>query len=115
MEREEYIDAQMLCNAFVDEVVTQIKDIEDRCVQIERPFYEEELVDTLFKAAKTIEETGDSFPPAEISHFVRVAATLLNLMPRERRALHEPAITLLLDTAALIKKTIRHLPSPIAC
>ena len=45
--------------------------------------------------------------------FIHAAQTLLHLTPKEVPSLHEPAITLLLDPAALIEKTMRHLPSPI--
>jgi len=111
MKREEYIEVQMLCNAFVNEVVTQITDIRERFVQMERPPNEKELVDTVFKAAETMKKTGDFFPPDTISHFIHAAETLLDLMLRERLTLHEPTITLLLDAATLIKKTMGRLPS----
>jgi chemotaxis protein histidine kinase CheA len=114
MEREECLDVQMLCNAFLHEVVTQIRDIEERCVLMERTPYEKELVDTVFKAAETMKETGDSFSSDEICHCIHAAETLLDLMLRERLTLHKPTITLLLDAAALIKKTMDHLPSATA-
>ena len=111
MEKEEYMEVQMLCNAFVNEVVTQITDIRERYLQMERPPYEKELLDTVFKAAETMKKTGDFFPPDTISHFIHAAETVLDLMLRERLTLHEPTITLLLDTASLIKNAMGRLPS----
>ena len=111
MEREEYVEVQMLCNAFVNEVVTQITDMRERYLQMERTPYEKELVDTVFKAAETMQRTGDFFPPDTISHFIHAAETVLDLMLRERLTLHEPSITLLLDAATFIKKAMGRLPS----
>jgi len=56
MEKEEYMEVQMLCNAFVNEVVTQITDIREQYLQMERPPYEKELLDTVFKAAETMKK-----------------------------------------------------------
>jgi chemotaxis protein histidine kinase CheA len=114
MMSEEYMDAQMLCNAFVDEVVTQIKDIKEQSLQMERPHYDKEFLDSIFKTAETIKEDVNSFDPETICDFIHAAEMLLDLVPRERLALHEPAIALLLDTASLIKKTMDHLPSATA-
>jgi len=111
---EECIDAQMLCNAFVDEVVTQIKGIKEQSLQMERPYYDKEFAESIIKTAETIKDDANSFAPETICDFTYAAETFFALMPRERLAPHEPAITLLLDTAALIKETIRHLPSAIA-
>jgi chemotaxis protein histidine kinase CheA len=111
MEREKYMEVQMLCNAFVNEVVTQITDIREGYLQMERPPYEKGLVDIVLKAAETMRKTGDFFPPDTISHFIHAAETVLTLMLRERLALHEPTIILLLDAATLIKKTMGRLPS----
>jgi len=111
MKTEEYIDVQMLCNAFVNEVVTQITDIRERYLQLERSPSEKELVDTVFKAAETMRETGGFYPPETISHFIHAAESLLDLMLRERLSLHEPTIALLLDTASLIRNAMGRLPS----
>lgn len=111
MEREEYLEVQMLCNAFINELVIHITDIRERYVQMERPSYEKELVDTVFAAAESMKKTGDFFPSDTILRFIHAAETVLTLMLRERLTLHEPSITLLLDAATLIKNTMGRLPS----
>jgi chemotaxis protein histidine kinase CheA len=111
MEREEYMDVQMLCHAFVNELVTQMTYVRERYPHMERPPYEKELIDTVFEAAESMKKRGDFFPPDIISRFIHAAETVLTLMLRERLALHEPSITLLLDAAAHIKNTMGRLPS----
>ena len=114
MTAEEHIDVQMLCNAFVQEVVVQITDIKAKSPQMERSNYEDELVDTVFKASETMKEK-EGFPaPDELARIVQAAETLLAFMPKKSLALREPVTTLLFDTAALIKKAQHDLPSVIA-
>lgn len=111
MVSEEYIDVQMLCNAFVQEVITQITDIREHYLQMERSPSEKKLIDTVFEAAETMRETRGFYPPDTISHFIHAAETLLALMLREGFTLHETAITLLLDTATVIRNAVGRLPS----
>lgn len=108
---EEYIDVQMLCNAFVQEVITQITDIREHSLQMERPPYVKEMIDTVLEAAETMKTMGDFYPPDTIFHFIHAAETVLALMLREGLTLHEPAITLLLKTATVIRNAMGRLPS----
>ncbi len=111
MMSEEYIDVQMLCNAFVQEVITQITDIREHYLQMERPPYVKEMIDTVLKVAETMKTMGDLYPPDTIFHFIHEAETLLALMLREGLTLHEPAIILLLKTATVIRNAMGRLPS----
>jgi len=113
MMSEEYIDVQMLCNAFVQEVITQIADIREQYLQMESPPYVKEMLDTVFGAAETMKTMGDFYPPDTISHFIHAAETVLALMLREGLTLHEPAITLLLNTATVIRNAMGRLPSTV--
>ena len=70
-----------------------------------------EMIDTVLKAAETMKTMGDFYPPNTISHFIHGAETALALMLREGLTLHESAITLLLNTATVIRNAMGRLAS----
>ena len=104
-------DRAKLYAVFSDEAMERIAELETGLLQLERFPHDNELLNTIFRAAHTIKGSSGSIGLGAISHCTHAMEGILDRMRQNRLTPEKKTITILLKAVDLVKEMVASLSS----